>query len=95
MTTEEDREFKRTRLQLYRDGSWHMIGLFMRADVDVNGETITVRSGGLWGIESDSGRQYLMEVAVEEYDQLERELAGMGVKKIPALRYATWVDRTS
>lgn len=37
-----------------------------------------ISSGGLWGIESDSGVEYLKSVALEEMSELRTTLTGMG-----------------
>lgn len=56
-----------------------MIGIIAKAEVvSAQGICQTIRSGGLWGIESDSGKEYLEEIATEELGQLREELAGLG-----------------
>lgn len=69
----EDRE----RLEAYNRGEWWCIGL--RATVELlhsSGPGATVgtvhrlSTGGLWGIESDSGEAYFREVAAEEVADL-------------------------
>lgn len=76
----EDKE----RLESYGD-DWHMIGMWAQAEVVVDGVVQTIRSGGLWGIESDSNKEYLMEIAREEYNALKGILRKMGFKKIPPM----------
>jgi hypothetical protein len=50
--------------------------------VQVAGNTTqTIRSGGLWGIESDSGDDYLTEVENEQLDELKDELHAIGFSK--------------
>lgn len=85
---EEDRE----RHESYGD-KWHMIGILATADVIIAGTVQHVQSGGLWGIESDSGKAYFKEVAKEEYKGLVDVLRAMGAKKVPAFASAEWVDR--
>jgi hypothetical protein len=77
----------RRRLRAYNKGEWWLIGLQAVAEVEIMDnrrgvvfETKQVRSGGLWGIESDSGEDYLDEVAREEIDQLTDELATLGLE---------------
>ena len=67
------------RLEALQRGDWHFIGVIAKAEI-VSGGGIcqTIRSGGLWGVESDSGKEYLAEVAKEELDTLRAELAGLG-----------------
>ncbi len=44
------------RMEAYNRGDWHMVGIRAVAEVVTASGTIqTLRSGGLWGIESDSG----------------------------------------
>lgn len=52
----------------------------------------TVRSGGLYGIESDSDREYLKSIADEEYSQLTEILKKIGVA-LPPFSKARWVER--
>ena len=49
------------------------------ADVVIGGVVQTLTSGGLWGIESDSGEEYIEEVAGEEYSELRKILTEVGV----------------
>jgi hypothetical protein len=73
---EEDQE----RLDAFNNGDWYMLGIFVRAELVVNGTIQTVQSPGLWAIESDSGEDYLNEVAGEEYEVLLGILKELGVK---------------
>lgn len=63
-------------------GDWNYIGLWAEAEAQLtnNGPVQTIRSGGLWGVESDSG-EYLAEIAKEELSQLRDELEAMGFAK--------------
>jgi glyoxylase-like metal-dependent hydrolase (beta-lactamase superfamily II) len=68
----------RERLETYGH-TWHCIGI--RAVAEVVSSTGTIHklsSGGLWGIESDSGADYLEEVAKEELSALADELRDFG-----------------
>ncbi len=69
------------RLEEYRRGDFAFIGLWTEADVIIEGIIQTLSSGGLWGIESDSQRSYVDEVAKEELSQLRDVLEGIGVSK--------------
>jgi hypothetical protein len=69
------------RLASYGD-SWNMIGIWAEADVVIGGVVQKIQSGGLWGIESDSARTYLVEVAKGEYYQLHKILKSMGATRI-------------
>jgi hypothetical protein len=75
---EEDRQ----RLKAFYRDDWWMIGIRAEAEV-LTGEGLcwlcnTVSSGGLWGIESDSGKAYLKEVADDELSSLRDTLKELG-----------------
>lgn len=66
----------------YHNGEWEMMGVYVTADVTGNGlASITVRSAGLWGIESDSGPEYFEEVAHEQIAEVVNELRAMGISE--------------
>lgn len=69
------------RMEAYDRGDWHMIGIYAVAKIQAteNGPIQTIRSGGLWGIESDSDDEYLVEVAAEQLAKLRVELLALGV----------------
>lgn len=66
------------RMESFNSGQWFFIGIRAEAEVVVNGTIQRITSPGLWGIESDSGRDYFAEVAQEELAQLRDILAEMG-----------------
>ena len=66
------------RLAAYRAGEWHMKGCWAEALVVTAGVTQTIKSGGLWGIESDSGEEYLREIEEEERAELLCILESLG-----------------
>lgn len=69
------------RLEAYNRGDWCMVGVWAEAEVVLTGNCVQkIRSGGLWGIESDSG-EYLTEVAKEEVEQLKDELIALGFRR--------------
>ena len=65
------------RFQQYQNGDFGFIGIRAEAEIIVNGICQVITSGGLWGIESDSSRQYLSEVEQEEVDQLKAILGSL------------------
>ena len=76
------------RLERLNQGDWCYLGITALADVrSESGIIQTIRSGGLWGIESDSGEDYFAEVEEEELDGLRRELGSFGFGK-RAIDYA-------
>lgn len=74
------------RLRQYRDGQFHFIGV--RASVDLTipmgtdggGICHTVKSPGLWSIETDSADDYIAEVGDEEKATLTDMLRTMGIE---------------
>ena len=71
------------RFEDYNNGGWCCIGIIAEATVlcsDQNngGRLETLSSGGLWGIESDSG-DYLNTVADDELADLREHLALFGI----------------
>lgn len=68
------------RMESLNRGDWHCIGIIAKAEiVSPQGVCQTIRSGGLWGVESDSDEGYLKSVEDEELATLENELAAMGI----------------
>ena len=71
------------RLAAYNRGDWYMRGLFVEAriSVPIGGGSFalyTLRSPGLWGVESDCGASYENEVWQEEEHALRAALKEMG-----------------
>lgn len=75
----------RARLDAYKRGDWHFIGIRARAHVDVTRGKVTTSytldSPGLWGIESDSDDSYLESVFREEAEMLEDDIKAFGNAK--------------
>ncbi len=65
------------RYRQYQNGDFGFVGIQAEAEIVVNGVCQIITSGGLWGIESDSGPQYLSEVEQEEIDQLKAILGSL------------------
>jgi len=69
-------DFKR--MEGLNNGDWLYIGVIAKVEIVTGGGTIQIlRSGGLWGIESDCG-DYIQEVEKEELESLEDELKSIG-----------------
>lgn len=76
------------RMESLNRGNWCYIGIQADAGITVSetpakgpnyGAVIqTITSGGLWGIESDSGREYLESVEKEELADLRTQLKALG-----------------
>ncbi|HJX79187.1 hypothetical protein [Glutamicibacter sp.] len=64
------------RLNDANNGYWWMIGVYAQTEilVPIDGtnscQLIPLKSGGLWGIESDSGSDYIQDIEKQEIDQL-------------------------
>lgn len=70
------------RIDDYESGVWEYVGVVAVANllIPIGGGSfrmMTLKSGGLWGIESDAG-DYLMEVFEEQKDDLLAELKTLG-----------------
>ena len=62
-------------------GNWGFIGIEARAEIVIGGVCQRVTSGGLWGIESDSGDDYLKEEETNQLAELRTVLYEMGFSK--------------
>jgi hypothetical protein len=67
------------RKEAYRRGDFSFVGVRAEAEITVDGIIQTIVSGGLWGIESDAGDEYMQEVAGDEYNDLRKILKTLGV----------------
>jgi hypothetical protein len=67
------------RKEAFHRGNFSFVGVRAEAEIVVDGIIQTITSGGLWGIESDSGDEYIKEVAGEEYNDLRKILKTLGV----------------
>jgi hypothetical protein len=70
------------RLDAYRNGDWRMAGTRLVAEITMDREghvdrPIELKSGGIWGIESDSGRDYFVETARNQDDDLRSQLEAL------------------
>ena len=72
-------DFKR--MTGFNHQSWYFVGIAAKAEIKTTTGTIqTIRSGGLWGIESDAG-DYLEQVAQEQLAELRAELTALNFGK--------------
>lgn len=70
------------RHEAYNRSEWECIGIYATAEITTpSGTRQTIRSAGLWGIETDSEPSYFLEVAKEELDALRAELESFGFSK--------------
>lgn len=85
-TDEEVREHMRQdyeRMESLNRGDWCFLGI--RADAELwipngigSGTVQLITSGGLWGVESDSGYKYIAEVEQEQLAELREQLTAIG-----------------
>jgi len=62
----ESKDQDEERRKEYENGDFSFVGVRAEAEVVVENVIQTITSGGLWGIESDSGEGYIEDVALEE-----------------------------
>jgi hypothetical protein len=62
-------------------GEWCYVGIYAVAVIQTmpDGCLQTIRTAGRWGIESDSGEDYLRTVAQGELNLLDEELGAWGI----------------
>ena len=68
------------RMESLNRGEWSYVGIIAKAEIqtDRNSPIQVIRSGGLWGVESDSDRTYFDQVRQDELSQLFAELSRIG-----------------
>jgi hypothetical protein len=66
------------RMESLKNGNWCYIGIRAEAEININGVIQEITSGGLHGIESDSGRDYIEEIEKEELNNLKSQLKEIG-----------------
>lgn len=66
------------RMEALNSGDWCYLGIRAEARIVVEGVSQQITSAGLWGVESDSGDDYLAEVGAEELQQLAEQLKALG-----------------
>ena len=67
------------RMESLNRGDWYYLGVTAKAKVQLTGDLWqTITSGGLWGVESDSGPNYLKTIADEQLAELRGQLLAIG-----------------
>lgn len=66
------------RLEDYNRGGWCMMGVYAVAEVIIGGTIQRIRSGGLYGVESDAGNDYWAELGREQLAELADILKELG-----------------
>jgi hypothetical protein len=84
-TPDEVRKYVRQdyeRMESLNHGNWGFIGIRAEAEISVSADMAQeITSGGLWGIESDSDKNYFAEVEKEELASLRDQLTALGFSK--------------
>lgn len=69
------------RIKAWENGEWSLMGIQAMAHCEIVrggvGTYYTLMSAGVWGIESDSGEEYLEGVYQGEVDQLKADIEAM------------------
>lgn len=70
------------RMESLNRGEWCFVGIYAKLAYQIgkHGVIQTLRSGGLWGIESDSGKEYVEGIGKEELDALKGEAEALGIR---------------
>lgn len=67
------------RMEAGMNGGWHLMGVRAEAEAVLTGSIVQkLTSGGLWGVESDTGDEYIKGVEAEELEALKGELLAVG-----------------
>jgi hypothetical protein len=94
----QDPEYKeqdQERLDAFNRGDWSMVGVRAEVEVAIAGTVQTIRTPGVWAVESDSSQSYFNELGTQEYAELLVILAEMGIPKnrVPKASTGRWVER--
>ncbi len=85
LTSEDVRNYVRQdyeRMERLNRGDWCFIGIRAEAQVQTGSDVVQkITSGGLYGIESDSGKEHFEETIHEELANLKTELLALGFSK--------------
>ena len=91
----EYREQDQERLDAFNRGYWRMVGVRAEVEVTIAGTVQTIRTPGVWAVESDSGQSYFNDLGTQEYAELLAILAEIGIPKnrVPKASTGRWVER--
>ena len=94
-TPKENKKYQardKARLDAFNNGDWYAMGIRAEADILVplellgyvgakrNYQIVSVNSGGLWGIESDSDKQYIKDEEASQIEELKKLLKVLNVE---------------
>lgn len=74
-----EQDYKRA--EALNRGDWCYLGVFAVAEVVIGETCQRIRSGGLWGIESDSDSSYFAELRAEQLAELKEQLLALGFSR--------------
>ena len=83
-TPEDIRKYVRQdydRMESLNKGDWCFLGVSAESEIILGNVCQTITSGGLWGIESDSGSDYFAEIEQEQLAELREQLHAIGFSK--------------
>jgi len=83
-TPEDIRKYVRQdydRMESLNRGDWCFLGVSAESEIVLGNVCQTITSGGLWGIESDSGSDYFAEIEQEQLAELREQLHAIGFSK--------------
>lgn len=89
----EQDEFE-DRLEAYKGGEFHFIGVRIEAEVSIADTVQTLTSPGLWGVESDTDEAGLDQIAGDEWEALRAVLKTIGVPtdQLPLTPKREWFE---
>lgn len=93
VATWKDVEAAYKRYELYLDMNWYMMGIKCTAKITVNGVCQSIHSGGIWGVESDCGREYQDQLESEELTDLANQLQSLGFSRKRVLKAMEKIER--
>lgn len=90
----EQDEFKDRRAAYYERDEFSLICIYAEAEVWIEGVAQTLTSAGLYGIESDSEREYFDEIRDQEWASLRNILKAVGVStdQLPLEAKREWTE---
>lgn len=83
-TPEDIRKYVRQdydRMESLNKGDWCFLGVSAESEIILGDTCQTITSGGLWGVESDSGSDHFAEIEQEQLAELREQLHAIGFSK--------------
>lgn len=67
------------RMESINNGNIWFMGIIAKAILNVAGTVQSISSGGLWGIESDSSKDYIIEIEHEQLNKVKEQLQALNI----------------